>query len=42
MADLNPDRKFMGQPLPLSPMMPIGERWTAILSDRSGLVLPPT
>jgi hypothetical protein len=22
-------------------MMPTGERWTAILSDRPGLVLPP-
>jgi hypothetical protein len=24
------------------PTIPIGERWAAILSDRSGLVLPPT
>jgi hypothetical protein len=23
-------------------MIPVGERWTAILSDRPGLILPPT
>ena len=27
---------------PFSPIMPIGERRAAILSDRSGLILPPT